>query len=181
MTEWRSIPGYEGRYEVSDHGQVRSVDRTITFRDGRVRHYVGKVLRQYPDEFGYLKVTLKKQDAGTRIHVHVLVALTFIGPRPAGMQVCHNDGDRLDNRPGKLRYDTPAGNAADTDRHGRRNPRRKLTNAEIEAIRQARGRLSGRELAVLFSTSPAHVSNIQSGNRRTGSRVSPLLNLFSVC
>lgn len=166
METWNPVVGYEGYYEVSSHGRVRSVDRVIAFKDGRVRAYKGKVLAQYPDGFGYLKVTLKKQDTGTRLHVHVIVAAAFLGPRPAGQQVCHNEGNHLDNRPSEMRYDTVAGNHADIKRHGRQNRRKKLTDAEVEAIRLARGKLTCIELAVLFGTSSTHVSNIQLGHRR---------------
>lgn len=164
---WRPIVGYEGWYEVSDQGRVRSADRVLAFTDGRVRAYKGKVLAQYPDEFGYLKVTLKKQDSGNRIHVHVIVAAAFIGPRPEGLQVCHNEGDHLDNRPSEMRYGTVKANHADIKRHGRQNRHRKLSDEVVTAIREARGKLTGAELALLFGTSSTHVCNIQAGHRRT--------------
>jgi hypothetical protein len=50
--------------------------------------------------------------------VHHLVLETFVGPRPAGMHACHNNGIPHDNRLENLRYDTPAGNSADQKRHG---------------------------------------------------------------
>lgn len=111
MTEnWLPIPGFEGRYEVSDQGRVRSLasgtPRLVSTRIG-----FG----------GYRRVTLYLN--GRRWHrtVHVLVALAFIGPRPDGMEVRHLDGDQLNNCRSNLTYGTPTENHLDTVRHGR-NP-----------------------------------------------------------
>lgn len=168
--EWRAIPGYEGTYEAGDTGAVRSLDRTIRFSDGRVREYRGKVLAQYADENGYPKVTLKRQDRGARCHVHVLLAAAFIGPRPEGQQVCHNDGKPPNCTRRNLRYDTPAGNHADKALHGTKLlgeqvPVSKLKSAQVRAIRAARGTKTARQIAADFGTSPANVCNIQLGHR----------------
>lgn len=166
--QWRDVPEWEGWYQVSDTGQVRSVDRTIAFADGRVRNYRGKILNQYNDKAGYWKVTLKANGTDWRVHVHVLVAAAFIGPRPLGKHVRHWDGDNQNNRRRNLRYGTAAENAEDTRRHGGwARPHRKLTEDQVREIRAARGKVTGRELARRYGTSPAHVCNIQLGNRRT--------------
>lgn len=54
----------------------------------------------------------------TKRTVHSLVALAFIGPRPHGYEVCHNNGNPLDNRVDNLRYGTSADNKLDQVRHG---------------------------------------------------------------
>jgi DNA-binding transcriptional regulator YiaG len=166
MEQWKPIHSWEGVYEVSDCGRVRSVVRTVRFSDGRVREFPSRVRATYTDDFGYLKVTLKRADRNERTHVHVLVALAWHGPRPDGLQVCHGDGNHLNNVRENLRYDTPAGNGKDTTKHGRRNPRRKLTDEQVVAIRAARGTMSQDHLAGLYNTSKTHVCNIQRGNRR---------------
>lgn len=163
---WKPIPGFEGWYEASDRGQIRSVDRVITFSDGRIRPYKGRVLAQYEDGFGYKKVTLKMNGEGGRMHVHVLVAAAFCGPRPAGLQVRHINGKHTQNTPENLRYGTSKENHADTKRHGRAHRFKKLTGRQVQAIRNARGKATCRELAERYGTSPAHVCNIQLGRRR---------------
>ena len=163
---WRPVVGWEGFYEVSDCGRVRSVERVVSFSDGRTRVFSGRVRATYADEFGYRKVTLKRPGASERLHVHVMVAAAWIGRRPKGAHVCHSDGDHLNNQWENLRYDTPKGNVADTKRMGRLNPPTRLTEAEVQAIRNARGKLTQGELAALFNTSKTHVCNIQKGNRR---------------
>lgn len=164
--EWRPVLNFEGWYEVSDRGFVRSVERTVHFSDGRVRRYQGQRLRFYADDFGYRKVTLKKNGLWVRVHVHLLVAEAFKGPRPPGLQVRHYDGDHLNNRPDNLIYGSPLENHADTKRHGRVRRFRKLTDATVAAIRKARGRETCRALALKYNTSAAHVCNIQLGHRR---------------
>lgn len=166
MEQWKPIPSWEGVYEVSDCGRVRSMARVVHFADGRVRQYPERVRATYTDEFGYLKVTLKAGKRNERLHIHVLVAAAWIGKRPEGMVVCHSDGNHLNNWWENLRYGTYADNTADTKAHGRFNPAKRLTDAEVTAIRALRGKAPQVEVALLYGTSKTHVCNIQRGNRR---------------
>lgn len=102
--EWRAVVGFEGRYEVSDQGRVRTV-LTDGFRPRKFGH----------STTGRAQVSLGR---GVTANVHVIVAAAFIGPRPEGMHVCHSNGDHLDNRAANLRYDTPSGNERDKRLHG---------------------------------------------------------------
>ena len=170
---WRDIPDWPG-YQASTHGRIRSVDRQIEDNIGRTRTYRGRIKSTYKDQFGYAKVTLARtgEDDGCRLHVHVLVASAFIGPRPDGQQVCHCDGDRTNNKPDNLRYDTVAGNHADKRKHGTLRfgetaPTAKLTDRQVNEIKTLRGWFKGKDLAAWYGTSKAHVCNIQKGNRRS--------------
>lgn len=107
--EWRDVVGYEGEYMVSSLGRVRSMP-------GGKRHV--KILKQgLSGKPGnqYALVGLRGTDSKA---VHVLVAAAFIGPRPGRLDVCHNNGDRLDNRVENLRYGTRTENALDRNEHG---------------------------------------------------------------
>ena len=112
---WAFVPGYEGRYEISDRGSVRSLDRI----DAGGRCYKGKPIAGSTDKDGYRQVGLRTSD-GTRKtwKVHALVLLAFVGPRPKGYFACHNNGDNTDNRLSNLRWDTAVANAADAIAHG---------------------------------------------------------------
>ena len=114
--EWKAIAGYEGSYEVSNLGQVRSLDRV----NGRGFNIFGKVLEPNPDVKGYLGVGLYSGHRASRRRrlIHQLVAEAFIGPRPDGYDVCHNDGNNQNNKPENLRYDTRSANILDAVRHG---------------------------------------------------------------
>lgn len=114
--QWRPVVGYEGAYEVSDLGRVRSLDRAVPAGRGRTRKSSGRVLSQYLGN--YAKVRLKVDGAGSTKNVHALVAETFLGPRPDGLEVCHNNGDASDNRLANLRYDTHSANQSDQIAHG---------------------------------------------------------------
>lgn len=116
--EWRPVPGFEQTHEVSDRGRVRSLERHVKYQDGRERTYPEKMLRLVDGTTGYLRVNIATKGENRVKKVHHLVALAFIGPRPAGMDVCHNNGDRLDNRACNLRYATRSENLRDAVRHG---------------------------------------------------------------
>jgi HNH endonuclease/NUMOD4 motif len=115
---WRPIPGHAG-YEVSDLGRVRSIDRVVTKTQGgravQVRRK-GRVLRPYVSGSGYLILRLGS-DSGLA-YVHQLVLLAFVGPRPAGCQAAHDDGNRLNNVVANLRWATASENNIDKRRHG---------------------------------------------------------------
>ena len=118
LEQWKPVHGYEGIYEVSRHGRVRSVDRTVTYSDGRVCRRKGKILRTTLDKYGYKVVGLCNQGRQKTRTVHSLVAEAFIGTRPEGMEVCHNDGNKTNNHVDNLRYGTSRENALDRLRHG---------------------------------------------------------------
>ena len=118
IERWKPVNGYEGIYEVSSHGRVRSIDRTVTYSDGRVGRIKGKALRTPPNEDGYPRVNLSTQGKSRARRVHALVAEAFIGPRPDGMDVCHGDGDPENNHVDNLRYGTHSENMLDSVRHG---------------------------------------------------------------
>lgn len=139
---WRQIPGYEGLYEVSDAGEVKTVARVQTRSNGTkltVRSIVRKPRRTSK---GYLVVDLSAP-GGCKTHtVHKLVALAFIGPRPEGMELRHLNGNPQDCRLCNLQYGTRLENAADRIAHGRQfrgegSPMAKLTEAQVLAIRSA--------------------------------------------
>lgn len=119
VERWRAIPGYEGYYEVSDLGRVRSVDRWINYADGRRRLYPGQILSLQPHpRGGHLVVRLYAGPSAQTLKVHALVLLAFAGPRPEGMEVCHNNGVGDDNRLSNLRYGSHGENMRDAVKHG---------------------------------------------------------------
>ena len=116
---WKPVNGYEGIYEVSSHGRVRSVDRTVTRSDGRVHRHKGKLLRTPLSAGGGYPFVQLSNHGKTQVRtVHSLVAGAFIGTRPEGTEVCHNDGNPTNNHLDNLRYGTPSENELDKLRHG---------------------------------------------------------------
>ena len=106
---WQPVLGYEGFYEVSDQGRVRSLDRVVQkTRYGKTYSSTlnGKVLKPGFDGDGREQVPLSKKGKVVRRHVHSLVAYSFIGLRPEGLEIDHVNGDHLDNRSCNLEYVT---------------------------------------------------------------------------
>lgn len=121
--QWRPVVGFEGLYEVSDHGSVRGVDRV----DSQGRVWRGRVLRQKVHSGGYLCVNLWRNGRGTMRYVHRLVLESFVGPAPdAQSHACHGDGDQHNNKVANLRWGTASDNARDRVRHGT-NPKTRRT------------------------------------------------------
>lgn len=118
MERWLPVPGFEDYYAVSDLGRVRSVDRTITDRIGRVRRLRGKILSLGTDGEHYPVVGLKRGGTATRWYVHVLVLTVFRRSRPANAEGCHNNDVPWDNRLCNLRWDTHSNNMRDMVRLG---------------------------------------------------------------
>lgn len=144
--EWRPVPGYEGFYEASSLGRVRSVDREFTRSDGQRQVRLGRLLSPTPSGKGYPSVSLRH---GVRKTVHVLVCTTFLGPRPStDHEVAHNNGIPTDNRVVNLRWATRSENQQDSVRHGTKfkhpagsmkadgNHNAKLTWEQVEEIRR---------------------------------------------
>lgn len=114
---WKSIPGYEGLYEASDTGRVRSVDREVTYADGTVRQYKGQVLT--PSKAKYWRVSLSPESGKRKtVSVHVAVLAAFVGPRPTGHVARHLNDNKDDNRLANLAYGTYRENQLDTVRNG---------------------------------------------------------------
>lgn len=154
---WLPVVGYEGAYEVSDLGRVRS------FVHKNVR-----ILRPGIASNGYPSVALK----GRTHFIHHLVLAAFRGPRPEGLCARHLNGDRRDGRLLNLEYGTYAENSADAAAHGtrcrgERYRNAKLTDGAVRVIRKLKGVVSQEQLAEFFRVSPAAVQAVHDGRTWT--------------
>lgn len=123
--QWKSIPGYEGFYSVSNFGRVRSEDRIIKYNTNprfkdRIHKAKGQILNPSIDNAGkgYYRVTLSKSSKLKFFQVHRLVMLAFIGERPNGFEIRHIDGNCRNNCLNNLTYGTKSENMQDAIRHG---------------------------------------------------------------
>jgi len=167
---WLPVVGYEGFYEVSDAGRVRSVTRTIRYSDGRVRTYPSAIRKSQTSAY-YLTIDLKRNGKKQKYCIHALVAESFIGPRPIGKQVAHNDGNGFNGFLKNIRYATPVENDADKIRHGTRprgekNGHAKLTETMVAEIRsRCASSHNQRAIASDFCITQSEVSRINTGHR----------------
>lgn len=118
--EWRPVFRYEGLYEVSSRGRVKSLGRWKKIHNGGRFFVKEHQVALCPIRGGYVSAALWKNGRGANRPVHQLVLEAWKGPRPVGMVSCHNDGIRTNNAPKNLRWDTIASNSADVDKHGNR-------------------------------------------------------------
>jgi hypothetical protein len=117
--QWRPIAAYEGYFEVSSLGRVRSLPRVIMRRNGAPQTIRGRVLCQQPMSNGfYPKVDLSRDGVSRTRPVHRLVGEAFLGPRPLGLETRHLNGDGFDNRLENLCYGTHTENMQDAIAHG---------------------------------------------------------------
>ena len=159
---WKDIPGYEGKYQVSTLGRVKSLPRYVRCGKGGngIRLIQGRILRPGGRASGHLSVVLGKGQAGSL--VHQLVMLTFVGPPGENEEIRHLNGDPRDNRLCNLQYGTRTDNILDVYRIGR--AWRKLTAKDVKEIRAMlnRGDL-GSDIAKQFGVSQTTISRIKLG------------------
>lgn len=134
MVKWRAVPGWDGYFEVSDDGRVRSLDRTVPHPKSGMRRLKGRELRQAKAGTGggYLYVTLTRAGERRNKYVHVLVLEAFVGPCPEGHEACHGPAGRYVNTPENLRWDTRRANVMDS-------VARDKTHHEVRKTRCKRG------------------------------------------
>lgn len=159
---WKSIPEYEGMYEVSNLGRVKSLARHRIICNKKYL-YPEKFLKQIDRGNGYLCVGLCKSGKTKLVSVHRAMLIAFVGDQP-DMFACHNNGNLIDNRLENLRWDTPKANMADrvkhgTDIRGEKHSKAKLTIDDVQMIRSNAS--SAAEIARKLGVSDACVLNVR--------------------
>jgi hypothetical protein len=159
---WKDIPGYEGRYQVSDLGRVKSLPNQ--------QRRCEAILKPLKKPNGYISVTLAgdgvKAPRKKSYWVHSLILRVFVGERPGDCECCHGDGDGSNNALSNLRWGTKLENAADKRKHGTmatgtRNGQSKLTPRNVVEIKKliAEGKTHS-SIASMFDVSTGLISQI---------------------
>ena len=162
---WAPIKDFEGIYEVSTLGRIRSLDRPQRVRGSGISSQKGQILSQWK-QGNYMYCDLRKPGVKRKARIHVVVLEAFVGPRPNGMIACHNNGNSTDNRFCNLRWGTHEENAADkiahgTHLYGESSPKSKLTEAQAIAILKSSQSYSA--IAKEFGVSKSTVTHIKTG------------------
>ena len=184
--QWKPIPGYEGLYEVSDEGKVRSLNRVVTVKRGGSPGFSmqlqGKELICDTNPEGYKTAHLSKKGKVKTIKVARLVLQAFIGPCPEGMETRHKDGNNQNDSLKNLTWGTHLENMRDRYMHGtyltgEKHCRAKLNDFQVRIIRRLTenklragavgGRiLSYREIADIFGVSESCIGMIKNQESR---------------
>ena len=123
--EWRDIPGYEGFYQASNKGRIRSVERIVKCREGVNRRVPSKILSQNKSgNGGYLRVMVSVKGKTKYVAAHILVALAFIPNKHNKEQVNHINGNKHDNRAENLEWVTQSENMKHAYLIGLEKPRK---------------------------------------------------------
>lgn len=139
MEEWKDIAGFEGMYQVSNMGQVRSLDRVI---NDRGRHLKGRVLAQSIGTSGYLHVGPSINGKQPPKYIHRLVAEAFIPNPDSRPHVNHIDGNKQNNHLSNLEWATAKENSQHAwvtglaNHSGENHASSKLTEDDVRFIRK---------------------------------------------
>lgn len=166
---WKPISGYEGLYEVSNLGRVRSLDRIVRYRNGNDRLTKGRLLRPCLPQ-GYQQVTLCDELSNSPFKVHRLVAIAFCVREIGCNVVNHIDGIKTNNAADNLEWTTSKGNTLHARENGLLDPpigersgSAKLSSAEISEIRRlAKSGVRQVDLAKRYGVTQSNISRIAS-------------------
>lgn len=174
MTKWVKVIGSGGRYEVSDDGQIRSYILRHKGQTG-VSDTPQRLIKQLISPFGYLICRLWFPCGVQSVRVSRLVAEHFLGPCPNGMECCHINNIKTDNRAENLKWDTHRNNqvvdggARGIIGKGENNPMAKLTPEIVLSIREhsKKNKCTHQKTADVFGISRRLASRIISRERWT--------------
>jgi len=161
MEIWKPVPSFENQYHASSLGRIRRVGSGRGSADGHI-------LKQTPMNAGYLLLSLWRDNKGYNRLVHRVIAETFLGPIPEGMEVNHKNGNKRDNRSDNLEYMTRSQNILHgVANHlipirGEENPQAKLTTAQVLEIRALHvpGKCGYKQLGKRYGVSWEAIRNI---------------------
>lgn len=163
---WKDIPGYEGLYQASNKGQIRSLDKDVW--NGHAYYKVpGRIMRPKIKNSGYKELVLRKNNKAKSITVHRLVCITFNGDkRNEHPVVCHRDGDSLNNNAENLYWATHKQNSQDMIDHGNSTFGKKARACQLnkkQVLEIYKSKKSNKALAKEYNIGEAAISSIKRG------------------
>lgn len=118
IENWKDMQGYEGLYQISDLGRIKSYPRVVKCKESNERIIKSRILKQYHTSNHYLFVRLSKNKKQTNYRVHRLVALNFIDNPENKPCVNHIDGNKSNNRVDNLEWCTHSENMQHAVKNG---------------------------------------------------------------
>lgn len=173
---WKDVVGYEGRYQVSNIGRVKSLARVVIRRNNVPQHRTERIMNPATDGKGYKRISLSKNAKDSTKKVHRLVAEAFI-PNPKNLpQVNHKNCIKYDNRVENLEWCDNSHNQKHAFKHGLNYARKGenanralLTNKQVCEIKKllSTGKYYQHEIAKMYNVSQSAISHINIGKTYT--------------
>ena len=168
MEIWKDIEGYEGWYQISNYGNIKSVDRIIEYKNGAIRSLKGKILKTTTGTPGYYITDIHKKGNVNRVSIHRLIGIAFIPNPHAKPCINHKDGNKINNHVDNLEWVTYRENLTHAYSMGLSNvcpgenhQNAKLNPLQVRVIRKCDD-LCRLELAEIFNVSDTNISKIKS-------------------
>ena len=162
---WQPIKGYEGLYEVSDQGRVRSLERKAQTYQG-FRRVRGRILKGQKIPGGYLTVMLYKNNETERLYIHRLVATAFCSNPLAFSYALHGNDIKTDNRASNLRWGTHQQNVDEAVERGRHTHGESVGNSKLKEVQVLAIRQDPRPYKIIAAAYGVTDSNIGCIKRR---------------
>jgi hypothetical protein len=165
---WKDIKGFEGLYQVSNLGNVKSLERIYYSGEYYNIKKLCKtiILKGGKDRYGYIYVKFNKNKSRKNFYIHRLVIEHFLRKIPKGLTVNHIDGNKLNNAHSNLEICTSKENRAHAIKLGlvnvvgEKNPRAKLTTEDVLLIRSLKDKKTVRELQSMFTIGEDQIRRI---------------------
>lgn len=175
MKIWEDIKGFEGYYQISNNGEIKSLSRTRLGRGNKPIILKEKILKPQIINSGYLKITLKKESKEKGYLVHRLVALHFINNPFDLPEVNHLDGDKINNNDWNLEWTNSKGNKKHAwelglyrKQYAENNSNYKLSDIIIDDVRTKykSGGYTQKQLAIENNVTQGFISYLINNKRR---------------
>lgn len=167
---WKDIQGFEGHYQVSNLGKVKSLSRVIIRSNGKKHSVKEKILSVRPCSKGYSRVVLNNEKTKVDSKVHRLVAIAFLANPNKRSEINHKNGIKSDNSVSNLEWSTRSENVKHAfdnklkkPQSGILNGQAKLTENEVLSIRSESNKLNQYQLAKKYNVSRSCIASILSG------------------
>lgn len=172
---WKDIIDFEGYYQISNYGRVKSLKRIITMKNGRLRPIKERILSPKSKDNDYLFILLCKDGNQSPFYIHRLVAIHFIDNPLNKEYVNHKDGDKTNTYYKNLEWATFSENMIHAYKtglaiKGENHTQAKLTNEQVAYIKEnykGKDRMFGaKPLAIKFGVSRGTIWGIANGTKR---------------
>lgn len=163
--KWKPIPGFEEKYEISNKGRIRSIDRSVLLKKGILQFRKGKIIKLNSNTKGYLFSNLYCKGKHKPAYPHRLVAESFINNPNRLPEVNHIDGNKQNNTVNNLEWVTREENIHHFIKLGLRKDKLTMQQANEIKAKYSSKLYSQNELAKEYGVSQSHISSIVTGRR----------------